>query len=265
MGSTVIQYPNAQKSRAVYNLPDAQILRPSTAWAQFDGTGAAGNFLACLSFYANNGRLLSRVFPTTPVTAGDVAEISYAPFPGGMTSSSSTGITDITSTGHTVTVTGPTGPTTNLEVASPYFQNIVGWAPVLTVGAHTVTGDTVAHNSFVFGSPSQLFVQGDLSITLGADTGSGSGDHYTIVLPEEVADNAIVGWGEVQDVAAGVSYPGYLQGFANSNTAAFITTGTTPGGGEAIPWAVRPSFPFTFAAGDRPFVGSFLYLMAGSQ
>lgn len=102
-----------------------------TGFAHWDGSGASGDFLAALSFYTANGTLLSRVFPSTPVAQGGVADVSYAPFPGGLGRSSGSGITEITSTGGTVTITDPFGPTTNLESAGggvdpTHYQTISG-------------------------------------------------------------------------------------------------------------------------------------------
>ncbi len=71
----------------VYTVNTGGAIQPTASTATFDGTGAGGNFLACLSFYAQSGELLSRVFPQTIIQAGDVAQVSYAPFPGGMTGS----------------------------------------------------------------------------------------------------------------------------------------------------------------------------------
>ena len=76
-----------------YDVPASLEVVPTAATATFDGTGASGDFLACLSFYSQAGNLLSRVFPTAKVTAGDVAQVSYAPFPGGMTSGGGGGTT----------------------------------------------------------------------------------------------------------------------------------------------------------------------------
>lgn len=86
MSQVPIQLPNGQASPSEYELTQSQTLSPKSAVATFDGTGAGGAFLACLSFYAQNGALVTRVFPATPVVAGDVAAVSYAPFPGGLAS-----------------------------------------------------------------------------------------------------------------------------------------------------------------------------------
>lgn len=81
-----------QDSPASVEIPGSVSIEPSAATATFDGTGASGSFLACLTFRAQSGELLSRVFPQTQVAAGDVAQVSYAPFPGGMISPGGGGI-----------------------------------------------------------------------------------------------------------------------------------------------------------------------------
>lgn len=70
----------------VHTIPTKGAVQATASTATFDGTGAGGPFLACLSFFAQSGELLSRVFPQTVVQAGDVAQVSYAPFPGGVAS-----------------------------------------------------------------------------------------------------------------------------------------------------------------------------------
>ena len=70
------------------NITEAKMI---AAYAEWDGTGASGNFLPCLAIYSNAGVRLGRVFPSSPVTAGDSAVVTYAPFPGGIGSQSSGG------------------------------------------------------------------------------------------------------------------------------------------------------------------------------
>lgn len=67
-----------------YTLSGAQTFRPESAFAHWDGSGASGDFLACLTFRAQDGKIFSRTFPTTPIAAGGEADVSYAPFPGGI-------------------------------------------------------------------------------------------------------------------------------------------------------------------------------------
>lgn len=59
-------------------------MRVITAFAHWNGAAASGTFYPALSFYAQNGALLMRVFPSTSVAAGASADVSYAPFPGGL-------------------------------------------------------------------------------------------------------------------------------------------------------------------------------------
>lgn len=70
-------------------VPASLEIRPDTATAVFDGTGASGDFLACLTFIDPDGNRLCRMFNPTPVTAGDVAEVTYIP-PFGAAASGST-------------------------------------------------------------------------------------------------------------------------------------------------------------------------------
>lgn len=62
-----------------YTIPATLEIRPDTATATFDGTGAAGDFLACLTFYSPEGSRLCRMFNPNAVTAGDVAEVTFVP------------------------------------------------------------------------------------------------------------------------------------------------------------------------------------------
>jgi hypothetical protein len=62
-----------------FDVPASLEIRPDTAHATFDGTGAGGSFLACLSFYDSNGNLLCRMFDPTTVAAGDLAEVTFVP------------------------------------------------------------------------------------------------------------------------------------------------------------------------------------------
>lgn len=65
---------------ANYRFPPGLDARLSSVSAVFDGTGASGDFLACLSVYSQDNKLVGRFFPGSPVAAGDVAEVTFAPF-----------------------------------------------------------------------------------------------------------------------------------------------------------------------------------------
>jgi hypothetical protein len=52
--------------------------------ASFAGGGASGPFLAVLAYYSQEGVLIGRYFPDQVLDAGDTADVSYAPFLGGV-------------------------------------------------------------------------------------------------------------------------------------------------------------------------------------
>lgn len=68
---------------ATYRFPPGLTARLSSVSARFDGTGASGTFLACLSLYSQDGKLIGRWFPSQTFVAGDTGEVSYGPFLGG--------------------------------------------------------------------------------------------------------------------------------------------------------------------------------------
>lgn len=54
---------------------------PEAVSAQWDGSGAGGDFLPCVSYYNSDGVLLDRAFPDgVTLSSGDTAEVSYRPF-----------------------------------------------------------------------------------------------------------------------------------------------------------------------------------------
>lgn len=63
-----------------YRLSDLQQFSPQSISASFDGSGAAGSFLPCVSFLAPDGTLIARCVTDAAVTAGDSAEVTWAPF-----------------------------------------------------------------------------------------------------------------------------------------------------------------------------------------
>ncbi len=66
-----------------YTVTGAGEVAPYTATATFDGSGAGGDFVPCLSFYSIEGVLLARLPLTVQtITAGQSAEVTWAPFLG---------------------------------------------------------------------------------------------------------------------------------------------------------------------------------------
>lgn len=80
MGVDLITRPGPAPAPLTYELGATEDFQVRTAYATFDGTNASGDFLPCLTFYSQTGTILNRVFPDTLVKAGDVANVSYAPF-----------------------------------------------------------------------------------------------------------------------------------------------------------------------------------------
>lgn len=78
----------------VYQVPGSVIVTPYSASAVFDGSGAAGSFIPCLTFKTQTGAIIARC-PAPEVAAGDTAEVSWFPHvaPGspGVTTASPTG------------------------------------------------------------------------------------------------------------------------------------------------------------------------------
>lgn len=62
-----------------YTLSTTEAWQPEMVTATFDGTGASGTFVPCLSVYAQDGTLLGR-FPATAVAPTNTAEVTWAPF-----------------------------------------------------------------------------------------------------------------------------------------------------------------------------------------
>ncbi len=63
-----------------YTLSPGEAFEPTTVAVTFDGSGAAGTFMPCLSFFSQDGRLLGRSFPSSTVAAGNSAVVTYSPF-----------------------------------------------------------------------------------------------------------------------------------------------------------------------------------------
>lgn len=65
---------------ADYRLPAGQELTLASVFARWDGGGAGGTFLACLSLYSQDEKLIARTFPDQELAVGDDATVTYAPF-----------------------------------------------------------------------------------------------------------------------------------------------------------------------------------------
>ena len=62
----------------VYEVPGSVLVTPVSASVSFDGTGAAGAFIPCLTFKTQTGAIIARC-PAPEVAQGDTAEVSWFP------------------------------------------------------------------------------------------------------------------------------------------------------------------------------------------
>lgn len=74
----------ARATPVAYTFADEAIYMLESATAHFDGSGASDAFLPSIAVYSPGGTLLSRTFPAIPVAAGEEADVTFAPFLGGL-------------------------------------------------------------------------------------------------------------------------------------------------------------------------------------
>ena len=144
-----------------YEVPASGEVQPYSATATWDGTGAGGAFQPTISIYSANVNLLARVFPEgVTMQPGDVAEVTFIPPFGSAASSGGGGggITEVDSPDGSITVTNPTGPTVDVELADGAIQyqkdnegewldigitsqDANGWGTFIHTDASTFPGD----------------------------------------------------------------------------------------------------------------------------
>lgn len=71
---------NPGDAPATFRLPPTLDLVVSSIVARWNGAGAAGPFLPCLSVYSQDDRLVGRFHPETQLAVGDTGVVTYAPF-----------------------------------------------------------------------------------------------------------------------------------------------------------------------------------------
>lgn len=71
--------PRAGASPVSVELTELGTVDVEGSFAHFDGTGASGSWLAALTIRSQNGAILSRVWPSTTLAAGDTADVTYVP------------------------------------------------------------------------------------------------------------------------------------------------------------------------------------------
>jgi hypothetical protein len=70
--------PAQHAAPSTYQLAAGEAFEPESVTATFDGSGAAGSFMPTLSVYAQSGELIARS-PAASLSAGDSAEVTFAP------------------------------------------------------------------------------------------------------------------------------------------------------------------------------------------
>lgn len=79
MSTQVITAPTGDTPQA-YKVTGTGAATPQVISAHWDGNGAAGEFMPCVSFYSNDGKLMGRFGTENTVAAGDSARVTYGPF-----------------------------------------------------------------------------------------------------------------------------------------------------------------------------------------
>ena len=128
-----------------YTVPTTDTVEPLAASVTYDGSGAGGNFVPCLSFFSQSGQLLSRTFPSATVTAGDTVEVSFIPFvPPASGGEGGGGIQfDVENTGDWLHVTAtdpapPTGESIEFTAAGAILLQAVGLVEMIGVDVVTL-------------------------------------------------------------------------------------------------------------------------------
>jgi hypothetical protein len=79
-----IQLGNGGFGTFIWEVPGAQPITVEVVTAVFDGTLAAAPFQPTLDIYSSGGYLVGRVFAQQLIQPGDVAEVTFLPFLGGL-------------------------------------------------------------------------------------------------------------------------------------------------------------------------------------
>lgn len=76
----LISNKGAEASPNRYQIPTNLAFVPTAITALFDGGGAGQDFLACLTFYSQDGLIMARQFPAASIKDGESFEVTFAPF-----------------------------------------------------------------------------------------------------------------------------------------------------------------------------------------
>lgn len=65
---------------ASFVLPPGFDMQLVSVSAEYDGSGASGSFLPCLSILSQDNKLIGRYFPSQTLAIGDSGEVTFGPF-----------------------------------------------------------------------------------------------------------------------------------------------------------------------------------------
>lgn len=207
MASQVITRPGPNPTPLDLELGALEELTPQSAFAHYDGTVAAGSFLPAFTYYTQDGRVFMRALGQV-VAAGESADVSYFP---GLTAVQESGgggggITLIDSPDSSISVTNPSGPTVDLQVAAPGIRyGVINSGTQLTIQetgsgigftSNTSFGVTVGAASFgmtqfnghidvttttqlTLNGGATSFLQGTAIFIQASGAGGGAGTHFS--------------------------------------------------------------------------------------
>jgi hypothetical protein len=139
-------------------------LTPTAVFAHFDGSGASGTFLPCVTYYTQDGKVFARSFPASSVAAGASADVSW--FPGLSVPASAiptTGVFyDITNTGASLVAQATNLVELDATNGSMFLTSFNGDIWIQPFGVNGAT-------------PAQLIVQAQGAISVESGIGTAAG------------------------------------------------------------------------------------------
>jgi hypothetical protein len=139
VADVVLLAPGVVSTPFGYTVPGAQEIILKATTASYNGAGAGGSYVPTLQIIAPNGSILASCPVNSALAAGASADVSWFPSVGaGKTGAGS--ISEITSS--TLTVTNPTGPTTDIEGSGGRIQlySVLLAAPAPTFDITAIPG-----------------------------------------------------------------------------------------------------------------------------
>lgn len=278
MADIAIIDPKVAAAPEDYTLPGAQEILLRAVGCTVNGANAGAAFLPALQMLDPSGNVMwTAVNTSQPLAVGGSALVSW--FPGGGVSEASassssgtpaSGITRLSSTGGTITVGTPTGPTANVDL--PLTGATAGtYGDATHVGTFTVDAEgrlTTASSVAISGSGGAggliaLYDSGYLGAdSASIDTGAGgiaSGHFGLLIMGYLRTDNAVAGDNVICRVNndAGANYDVQRQQAANGSTdfsafaaLTFALCGTVPGNNDTANnygalWGFVPAYDGT--------------------